>query len=815
MAENLKTTTDVDMNRPDGSKDIKFSGQFMQNFDDAITNYDRTLNYLDQLIKGHNFTDDYGVCNCKYQMVYITPHDIASYISYVLKAISKRLVECDIPDMEKLSVELAKRFIKDNSGFDFERDNLFANSTYSDPRTQTMMDMLVQMQNSFFDRGVYSKYEMEQRAKSLKPDYDTINGMHFGRAMKAVVNALPQTIKDSMKDSTEDGFVCCNCELVMFYIETFILFVCSLNTCTVEQMIGYAQPRSTFIRKEISKYKTESYAETAFNGFVTECSIIKTNDMNIRARIPFDCNMRNIVLQDVTPDFKDSKSALHFMLKDSRSPIHALLIKYATDKQIAGRPDCVPAMTLFEPYFHMHECNAIQMELDKAGFMTDVNWLDKIAYGNQFMDGNYRLDAMGNENKHPLVMTLETLHKMYCGCNLKTNEELANQILKIAGLMHEVIIRNWCTLNRQLTTDILCVLGDCFTRCVLKLYNNNCVVIVASDDMKDTMAPGYTYCEQFVYEADAKPGVQVQTTNTTGTTAPNQTGLSKLVSMIRQFAKWIASKLAQFFRLFLLTNEAKIKYINSHAEQNKKIGESLGKDMNVNMANLPKYNIPYSAIHSKVEQTKQHLDMVNQYLKDGQISDEEMTKLKIALYPGDDNTARRIVDTTDKNQRQQLIKNYVLFGKLEPTEQELKMNGSMTKEIWDDIIKTLTGSPKLIDELTKDFNKMLTNEVKLLDQKAKDEERAAQQSANNQNGQQQQQPTGVAQTLYNLFQEVLSDYQMNTLNTLAKTMFGTYYDVYKKVYDAYQAQMRNQTNQTNQTNQQNAPSQQQMVPATK
>ena len=211
MAENLKTTTDVDMNRPDGSKDIKFSGQFMQNFDDAIANYDRSLNYLNQLIKGHNFTDDYGVCNCKYQMVYITPHDIASYISYVLKAISKRLVECNIPDMEKLSVELAKRFIKDNSGFDFERDNLFANSTYSDPRTQTMMDMLVQMQNSFFDRGVYSKYEMEQRAKTLKPDYDTINGMHFGQAMKAVVKALPQTIKDAMKDSTGDGFECCNC----------------------------------------------------------------------------------------------------------------------------------------------------------------------------------------------------------------------------------------------------------------------------------------------------------------------------------------------------------------------------------------------------------------------------------------------------------------------------------------------------------------------------------------------------------------------------------------------------------------------------
>ncbi len=794
MAEQIKSTT-IDINRPDGSTEVKFSEHFLTTFERSIDAYDQSLNYLEGLIKGQNFTNDYGVCNCKYEMAYITPHDIASYISYVLKAVSKHLIECNIPDMEKLAVELAKRFVLDNSGFDFSRTDLFANSTYADPRTQTLMDLLVQMQNTFFDRCVYSKFEMEQRAKDLKSDYDTMNGMHFGPAMKAVVKALPDTIKNAMKDSLTDGIQCCNCDLIMIYIEMFILFVCSLNTCTVEQMIGYVQPRSTFIRKEASKFKTESYNETAFNGFITECSIIKTNDINIRSRIPFDCNMRNIVLQDVTPDFKDSKSALHFMLKDNRSPIHALLIKYATEKQIAPVADCIPAMTLFEPYFRP-PMSPIQGELDRVGFLTDVNWLDKIAYGNQFMDGNYRLDALGDENKHPIVLTLQTLHKMYCGCNLKTSEDLANQILKIAGLMHAVIESNWNIMNRQLTTDILCVLGDCFTRCVLKLYNNNCVVIVASDDMKDTMVPGYTYCEQFVYEAEAKPGVTVTASDGSGT-APNQTGLSKLKSIIRQFAQWIAKKFSQFARLFLVTNDAKIKYITSHQEQNQKIGEALGKTMNANMANLPRYKVPYKAMTDKINNTKQQLDLVNQYLKDGQISDEEMLKLKMALYPGDDTIARRIATTEDVKQRQEMIRQYILFSKLDPTAQDTAMNGNMTKEVWDDIVDTLTNSGKLIEGLTKGFTSVLNDEMKLLNQKLQEEERAATQpQQQNQNGQQQQQkPTGVAQKLYDVFKLILDDYQMNSMNTLGKTMFNTYYDVYKKVYDAYQSQAKAQPQQ--------------------
>ena len=121
----------------------------------------------------------------------------------------------------------------------------------------------------------------------------------------------------------------------------------------------------------------------------------------------------------------------------------------------------------------------------------------------------------------------------------------------------------------------------------------------------------------------------------------------------------------------------------------------------------------------------------------------------------------------------------------------------MTKEVWDDIVDTLTNSGKLIEGLTKGFTSALNDEVKLLNQKLQEEERAAAQpQQQNQNGQQQQQkPTGVAQKLYDVFKLILDDYQMNSMNTLGKTMFNTYYDVYKKVYDAYQSQAKAQPQQ--------------------
>ena len=191
------TLNAVDVNKADGKPTIDFSPMFMNTFTESINAYDEALENLKSIVNGSGFTGDYGVCNVKYQMTYVTPKDLSSYVSDLLKAISKGLVACTVSDLERLSVEMAKRFVYDNSGVELGRDNLMATATYVDPRTQTLMDILVQTQNTFFDRMVYSKYEMNERTKAMKKDVDTMNGMHFGATMKAVVNQLPKLIENS------------------------------------------------------------------------------------------------------------------------------------------------------------------------------------------------------------------------------------------------------------------------------------------------------------------------------------------------------------------------------------------------------------------------------------------------------------------------------------------------------------------------------------------------------------------------------------------------------------------------------------------
>lgn len=784
-----------DVNKSDGRPEMEFSDEFKKSFDDALADYEDTLKYLKNLASGKGFEDDFGVCSCQYQLMYLTPKDLSSFISDLFKAISKRLIDCNFVDVEKMAVELAKSYIATNTGNQLTRDNLFASSTYGDPRVETLMDILVQIQNAFFERAVYSKYEMIERAKSMKADVDKMSGMNFPTAMRAVVNALPKTIKDVMKDSMADGIVACNCDVIMVYIETFILFMCSLNSTALEQMISYAQPRSTFLRKSASKFVGETYADTAFNGYITECCMLKTNTMNIRARIPFDCNMRNIVLQDFTPSFKDTRSALFFMLKDNRSPIHILLAKYATNRKLSGQ--CAHVTSMFHQYFYRPEmcpcADPSRYEYEKAVFRTDVNWLDKIAYGNNFLDGNYRMDAMGNDNRHPIKTTLEMLHRMFCGCGLKTNEDLANQIITIADAMNCVICNDiWCYENRALVSDILAVLGDCFTRCVLRLYHNNANVIAFDDDMPDTMIPGYTYCEYFVYqEAESnQPSVEVSGTQNT---APKTGGLSKLGSALRQFVGWVRTKLRNFPRMFAATNEAKIKWITSHEDLNKKVGEALGKTLNVTLKNVPQYNIPFNEMKTKMEAVSQKLQLeLSNASKDSEITDEELLRIKVLLYPGDDTTAKKIAMTEDAKQRAELITNYVMYKTTDPTPDVASKTGPMTPDQWNDIVGTLTQSTKLIDELTKVVTNTLNNEAKEVDKLRQQDERAAaapQQTA--QNGEQQQNTnvgSNNAQKIYDVMQQVLQDYQLNALNKLGGTMFKTYYGIYKQIVDAYRQQ---------------------------
>lgn len=972
---------------------FKFSPGFIKAIDESLSSYDQSLDHLQSLIHGNGFDDDYGVCNTRYQLIYITPHDIASYIAYLFKAITNRLIECNPVDMEKFAVEMAKRFALDNGGETLKRDNMFATSTYVDPRTQTLMDLLVQTQNTFFDRVVYSKYEMQQRAKSMKNDYDKLNGLHLTPSIKAVVRAIPDTIKEAIAG---DAMSCWDSNLIMASIETFVLFVVSLNTCTIEQMIGYAQPRSTFVRKDkketvtqesvdINKYspvyivltagktsivsntikkitnskwshcsisfiasldemysyavqKTEhanraglrresihggyikncdicvfgmyvpsqiasnmhnmildkiqektkfdigllirkafndnasgskdankkicttfvndliketgktfsdknapssqqmrdaaelkpdevvllydgvveeydpvkvsetitKYAKRAeskpFVEYVTECSLIKTTEINVHSRIPFDCNMRNIVLQDMTPNFKDTKSAMHFMLKDNRSPIHTLLIKYSSKKRMSDHPDCVPAMELFRPYFNHHNCPDEYYNFLGMDIHTDVNWLDKIAYGNTFLDGNYRLDSVGNENRHPIVQTLATLNRMYCGCDLKTNEELADHILAIAGLIHGVIESNWCACNRDLTRDILAVLGDCFTRCVLRLYHNNSVVIVYDDNMADTMIPGYMYVEQFVMEADGDQQSQQKTSVTFGNN-PNTNektgGLNKLASLIRAFVKWVTDTFSKIPYMFNNFAEAKIKYIESHQKLNEEIGNALGTSFTVNLTNFPKYNIQAKALMQPGRLSRELDQIIN---SNGEINPDDVKK---KLYPFPENVMGTILNEKDLKKQSVLIQNYALFGDPTP-DQKCFVNGPMDSTTWNDMVSDLSQSMKLVQELSKSMSDELKQALSKVESLRKKEESNQNKAAQNQNGASENGPTNRAELLFKIVQEISTQLDVNVINALSKRFFNGSYEMYKKIVDNYQMQTKQKQSQQPNNQQPNA-----------
>lgn len=1040
MAANIKTAV-VDHNKSDGKPMVTFSPEFLRSFGESITMYDDTLDQLDALVHGKGFDDEYGICNCCYQMRYITPNDISTFINDLFKAISMQLIACDISDLEKFSVEMAKKFIANNTGVCVDRGNILAMSKYADPRVETLMDLLVQTENTFFDRCVYSRYEMKKRANDLKSDYEKINGMHFGATMKAVVKSLPEIIKKAMLENA--SFVCCNCDTVMNCIETFILFSVGLNSCMLTQMIGYCEPMTTYLRKEKKSQVTQesvspkkyapvyivltagktpvvsqaikvithskwshvsiafdasldnmySYAmkdteyasksqglrkesvnsayvkpcdicvygfyvpkkaanamqdkiqmimdhnntkfdygvllkkafkdspaenknsdkkictsfvngllkefskelsdkdvpapqemkdtldmadkdviqlyegpakfydgaaittkmkqyskeddSKPFTEYVTEFCLVKTNDVNIRSRIPFDCNMRNIVLQDCTPDFKDTRSALFFMLKNTRSPIHAMVIEAASEKRIAGPRECVPDMQMFEPYFR--ECihnGPLGCEYDRAGFITDVNWLDKIAYGNNFLDGNYRMDAMGNETRHPILITLQTLHKMYCGCNLKTNEDLANNILKIAGIMIAIIDRQpWVCCNKDLVKDILAVLGECFTRNVIRLYNNHCNVIVYSDDMNDTMIPGYAYCESFVFnendefvqEAEGEKPAPAGVTFDQKTVQKTAV-LGKLMTLIRQFGRWIQEKIGKIPALFDKVNGGKINWVQKHTKLNGEITDAIAaKTFSANLTNFPLYNIPAKDITTKLNDfDKEIYEQMN--------SDQPLdkVKLKAALYPGKPETALKIAQMNNIKEESEAIRKYVLFGNYEANESETAYNGALTTKIWNDMCSDLVNSKRLIDEIIKPTVKSLNDTIKSIEKQYNLEQKAQksevqqnsvemnigsdtmfQESEVNQEGgstppaggvtpssinnaANKIQQQGKAQALFDLLKEVSTTFQNNMINALTNAFFNTYYTAYKQIVDKYQSTKRPEQEVPQQQQQQTA-----------
>ena len=108
-------------------------------------------------------------------------------------------------------------------------------------------------------------------------------------------------------------------------------------------------------------------------------------------------------------------------MTDSRSPISHLISKYCSAKvDISDDPSIITKLfTGNVKYQYDHATSPVYRkdstvggsdnQYDIHGFNTNVEWIDTIAYGNNYLDGNYRRDEVGNNKSNPIVNTLDTI----------------------------------------------------------------------------------------------------------------------------------------------------------------------------------------------------------------------------------------------------------------------------------------------------------------------------------------------------------------------------------------------------------------------
>ena len=362
---------------------------------------------------------------------------------------------------------------------------------------------------------------------------------------------------------------------------------------------------------------------------VTECCLLKTNTMRCNSKIPFDINMRNMVLQDTHPTFKDTIAAIDYITTDTRSPIAQLLYRYGHPSTVLNNEDGLMICKMFmnDPICQCPIYDEYQNLLSSTKFCTDMSWLDRIAYGNNFVDGNYRTDAMGNEHRHPIQQTLDMVYRMFAECKLKTKEELCNHILKIANIMKGIAktYSEWGIYNRELVRDILAVFGEIMTRSMIKLYNSH-MTIIASDNMDDVDAPGYMYTESFydyIMEEDNNNASQTKTNTTTSTNASSTQNTNNgkanvtiqdtsdgkkakaflqkarhfLSKIVNGFITWVQNVLSKAGFKFAENHKQEIDYVTKNTTMNQEITQAIQNgQFKPTIENWPVYNIPLEKI---------------------------------------------------------------------------------------------------------------------------------------------------------------------------------------------------------------------------
>jgi hypothetical protein len=298
---------------------------------------------------------------------------------------------------------------------------------------------------------------------------------------------------------------------------------------------------------------------------------------------------------------------------------------------------------------------------------------------------------------------------------LQNIEICGEAIIGIANVYKDCGIINW-----ELVRDILCVFGEIMTKCMIRLYNNHMTVIVASDAMDDTMAPGYAYNESLVEAFDIdeyisedgennKPTVTVanadSASNQGKSTVKQVAGKGRewLKQMVNKFVGWVTDTIAKVPQKFVDVHKAELDWVEKHDDLNREIAGALGKSFNPHVENWPLYKVPFKALTDN----DKSLGNIIKQVDEGRIP-ANVKSIKEAFYnqyagengqPGLDVTgalnAHGASDNKDRNVNGEInvITNYILYGDSHP---KATTTNTVTGDNFNDLVSNIKGAQQVM-----------------------------------------------------------------------------------------------------------------------
>lgn len=789
-------------------KNFSFDKPFLKIFGEMNDKLDEMI---DSVRKFKVTENEYSICNCSYKMRYITPQNISEYIDLLAKAMYKEMLTTP-GDIERFSVECAKRFMKQNECDSFV--SAVPLGYTPDPMTyKTLKDIIVGLNNDCYNKSCYSKYDMSQRSEHVKKDLKKITDMKFYVSMKNLVNGIPSVVSVAWTGEKGDHLP----EMVVFReaVEAFILFAFAVNTITVSQMHDYLYTHQTVNIKH----------DDANNVVLTECAIMKTGETDLRLNLPFDINFRNIALSSVNNGFGELKNAIKYVLHDPASPVNQMVLKFATLKRdgenSTGEDDCIIDRIVRMHSFNgghisgIHTCeenNDIIKEEIMRGPNDGVSWLDLLANGNQFIDASYRTDkqATGNVTQGPITSTLDMLFKIYngCGCGLTSNEELANNIKHVEYAMNKTIrfVNDGYFDAPDLATDILALLGEIMTRDIIMLVNNNTQVIdVSSFNTENNGTPAYLYNEfafeeydeEYVMEADnnqnnAPDPKQAKTETPTVTVNRDDGTTKKVTAVIAKFKAWIVKVVSKIYDKFNKDHKMEMDYFKEHQQLNAEITKSIEDgSFEININKFPKYEIKWDLINP--EKISQH---VKDWLNVNTHKEFKENEFLAGLFPGDNDMKNSIAAEKNPTEKQNKIKSVILYSQIaapEPYTGKLDVD-VWTKKILDPYEKSGTLVERYTKALAEQFN-LATDAVEKQIQAGATNGEIKAEDVNK--------PEIVAAERAKQISGILTKYNtlfiVNPVNVVMRDFYSTLYTTYASIIKAYKVMSKKKQN-TNETN---------------